>query len=174
MSPPERNMAYTSFVLLLDYLRLSYVAAAVVLYCFIVIGYRLTFHPLAGFPGPKLAASSLLYEYYYDGICWGRFWVKLQELHKQYGTATRSSTACSYPSTDTAQDRLSQSTQTSCISTTPNTIPPCLGMLIWRKTHECIDPWVSISISKAHSIGWSTRGDGPRLQDFSPRDVSSK
>ena len=86
--PLYRNMAYTPFPWLLEYLSLSYVAAAILLYYFIVVSYRLTLHPLAGFPGPKLAASSLLYEYYYDGICWGRFWVKLQELHEQYGMAT--------------------------------------------------------------------------------------
>jgi hypothetical protein len=51
-----------------------------------VIVYRVYFHPLAGFPGSKLAAASLWYEFYYDVILRGKFMWKIQEWHKQYGT----------------------------------------------------------------------------------------
>jgi hypothetical protein len=47
--------------------------------------YRLYFSPLAAYPGPKLAALSNWYEFYYDVICQGQFTFKIQELHKQYG-----------------------------------------------------------------------------------------
>src|ERR1700761_4503937 len=47
--------------------------------------YRLYFHPLAKFPGPKLAALTRWYEFYHDIIHQGCFIWKLQELHNQYG-----------------------------------------------------------------------------------------
>jgi hypothetical protein len=48
--------------------------------------YRLFFHPLAGFPGPKLAAMSHLYEGYYDIIHKGQYIFKIEKMHAQYGT----------------------------------------------------------------------------------------
>ena len=47
--------------------------------------YRLYFSPLAKFPGPKLAALTLWYEYYYDVVKRGKYTWKIAELHKQYG-----------------------------------------------------------------------------------------
>jgi hypothetical protein len=41
--------------------------------------------PLSKFPGPKLAAATLWYEFYYDVILKGRYTFKIKELHKQYG-----------------------------------------------------------------------------------------
>ena len=48
--------------------------------------YSVYFGPLAKFPGPKLAASTLLYEFYYDLICKGQYTWKIKELHQKYGT----------------------------------------------------------------------------------------
>jgi len=48
--------------------------------------YRLYLSPLAAFPGPKLAAVSNWYEFYYDVILQGSFTFHIRELHKQYGT----------------------------------------------------------------------------------------
>ena len=58
--------------------------------CFIlyVIGlyvYRIYFDPLSKIPGPKLAAASLWYEFYYDVIKEGRYTWKIWELHDKYG-----------------------------------------------------------------------------------------
>ncbi len=47
--------------------------------------HRLYFGPLAKFPGPKLAAATLWYEYYYNVVKRGRYTWKIIELHKQYG-----------------------------------------------------------------------------------------
>jgi len=47
--------------------------------------YRLLFHPLSSFPGPKLAAVTSLYQVYYDVYRGGQFLDKLKELHAIYG-----------------------------------------------------------------------------------------
>lgn len=46
---------------------------------------RLYFHPLAHIPGPRLAALTWWYEFYFDIIQQSRYVFKIQELHKQYG-----------------------------------------------------------------------------------------
>ena len=52
-----------------------------------LILYRVFFHPLSKIPGPKLAAISRLYDFYYDCILGGKFVFKIEDLHKQYGTS---------------------------------------------------------------------------------------
>ncbi|KAI1195543.1 putative cytochrome P450 [Nemania serpens] len=51
--------------------------------------YNLYFHPLAGFPGPKLAAATRLYEFYYDVIRKGKYVYKIEDMHKRYGPILR-------------------------------------------------------------------------------------
>lgn len=43
------------------------------------------FHPLARFPGPKIAAASYLYEAYYDWILLGRYTREIRDMHQKYG-----------------------------------------------------------------------------------------
>jgi hypothetical protein len=57
-----------------------------VVYWLGIFVYRVTLHPLARFPGPKLAAVTFWYEFYYD--VWPlnyRYMWKIEELHRQYG-----------------------------------------------------------------------------------------
>ncbi|KAH9993912.1 hypothetical protein F4779DRAFT_608398 [Xylariaceae sp. FL0662B] len=72
-----------------ELLSLRHIAALVFIYSATVAVYRLLFHPLARFPGPKLAAITLYYEAYYDIILNGQYtFNKIAELPKKYGRAT--------------------------------------------------------------------------------------
>ncbi|KUJ13489.1 cytochrome P450 [Mollisia scopiformis] len=53
-------------------------------YAFVLPLYRVYFSPLSRFPGPKLAAATLWYEFYYDVILNGHYTFKIAELHKEY------------------------------------------------------------------------------------------
>jgi hypothetical protein len=65
-------------------------AIGILLYCVAVVTYRLYLSPLSKFPGPKLAAATLLYEAYYDVIKGGQYTFKIKELHEQYGELVKS------------------------------------------------------------------------------------
>ncbi|KAK2030379.1 oxoglutarate/iron-dependent oxygenase [Colletotrichum zoysiae] len=59
------------------------------LYLFGLAIYRLYLHPLARFPGPKIAALTVLYEFYFDGIQRGRYTFEIQRMHEKYGPIIR-------------------------------------------------------------------------------------
>lgn len=48
--------------------------------------YRLFFSPISQFPGPRLAAATGWYEFYYDVIQGGVYPFRIVEMHKRYGT----------------------------------------------------------------------------------------
>jgi len=60
-------------------------ATSLLLYGVGLVVYRLFFHPLSKFPGPKLAAITGWYEFYYDIAKDGQFFWKIEEMHKTYG-----------------------------------------------------------------------------------------
>jgi len=47
--------------------------------------YRLYASPLAAFPGPKIAALTRVYQFYFDVVKVGRFPWELMRLHAKYG-----------------------------------------------------------------------------------------
>jgi cytochrome P450 len=51
--------------------------------------YNLNFSPLAGIPGPRLAAITRWYETYFDVFCGGQFMYEIQRLHRLYGSVVR-------------------------------------------------------------------------------------
>lgn len=53
------------------------------------IVYRLFFSPIAHIPGPKIAAASFWYQFYWDVIKQGRYVWKIKELHELYGPIVR-------------------------------------------------------------------------------------
>ena len=75
------------FMLSSAYLALGVGAFAVYLVSLAV--YRLYLSPIAKFPGPKLAALSNWYEFYYDVVRQGEFTWHIQKLHKKYGPIIR-------------------------------------------------------------------------------------
>ena len=42
-------------------------------------------HPLHHFPGPRLAAASLLYEFWYDMVLGGTYTNRIKRMHAVYG-----------------------------------------------------------------------------------------
>ncbi|KAB8071863.1 cytochrome P450 [Aspergillus leporis] len=64
---------------------------AVLLYTVVLGVYRITFHPLAKFPGPKLAAFTQWYETYYEFFKspGGQFLFHYRKLHEKYGPIIR-------------------------------------------------------------------------------------
>ncbi|KAK3329992.1 cytochrome P450 [Apodospora peruviana] len=65
------------------------VAVVVVVYLVTLAFYRLFLHPIAHFPGPKLAAVTRYYEAYYDVVKDGQYTFKIAEMHKKYGPIVR-------------------------------------------------------------------------------------
>ncbi|KAF2464255.1 cytochrome P450 [Lindgomyces ingoldianus] len=82
------------FKLLLEFLptipELAVIAvASYAAYVLLLTIYRLFLHPLAKFPGPKLAAVTSWYEAYYEIILQGQYSRKISELHAIYGPVIR-------------------------------------------------------------------------------------
>ncbi|KAF1983502.1 cytochrome P450 [Aulographum hederae CBS 113979] len=55
--------------------------------------YRLWFHPIAKFPGPKIAGLTYWYEMYYDIYLGGQYGNRIKAMHDQYGPIIRISPA---------------------------------------------------------------------------------
>ncbi|KAL4880998.1 cytochrome P450 [Aspergillus karnatakaensis] len=50
---------------------------------------RLFFSPIAHFPGPKIAAVTLWYEFYHDVVRRGQYFRVIEKMHKRYGPIVR-------------------------------------------------------------------------------------
>ncbi|KAF8455962.1 cytochrome P450 [Terfezia claveryi] len=59
------------------------------LYPICLVIYRLYFHPLARFPGPKLAAATSWHEFYWNFVKDGQATHKRKEWHEKYGPVVR-------------------------------------------------------------------------------------
>ena len=59
-----------------------------VLYLCYVTVYRLFLSPISDFPGPKLAAWTYWYEFWYDVVAEPEYTFKIGRLHKKYGTCS--------------------------------------------------------------------------------------
>ncbi len=70
------------------------VAAVFLLYVFALSVYRLYFSPIAKFPGRRLAAVTLWYEFYYQVIKGGRYVWEVEKMHQEYGKSASLSAWC--------------------------------------------------------------------------------
>lgn len=64
-----------------------YALGAAVAYLAVLAIYRVYFHPLSRFPGPKIAAATGFYETYFDIISGpgGQYMWEIQRMHEKYG-----------------------------------------------------------------------------------------
>lgn len=89
------NPRFRLRTIMLQYMPFTSVVAggllALALYKLSIIVYRLYFHPLARFPGPKLTAATYLVQVYHDLFNGegGQFPFAYQEWHDQYGPIVR-------------------------------------------------------------------------------------
>lgn len=70
-------------------------ASACFVYTIGLVVYRLWLSPLAKFPGPKLAAATLWYEFYYDALCHGKYTFEIMKMHEKYGLPHAAPLPCS-------------------------------------------------------------------------------
>lgn len=68
------------------HLILSLAFLAILLYLISGAIYRLYLCPVSSFPGPRLAALTFWYEFYYDVIRRGRYTWEIEKMHKKYGS----------------------------------------------------------------------------------------
>ncbi|KAM3081124.1 hypothetical protein ACMFMG_005080 [Clarireedia jacksonii] len=66
-----------------------YAGAALIAYTAYGAIWRLYFSPISKFPGPKLAALTMLYELYYEIVKGGQYTFRIAEMHKEYGPIVR-------------------------------------------------------------------------------------
>lgn len=59
--------------------------AALLLYCISLVVSRLYLSPIASFPGPKLAAATEWYEFYYQLVKGGQWGHAVEKMHEKYG-----------------------------------------------------------------------------------------
>ncbi|ORY07559.1 putative cytochrome P450 [Clohesyomyces aquaticus] len=62
---------------------------AFITYTITLYAYRIYFSPLSHIPGPKLAAATRWYEFYYDAILVGKYYEQIEQMHKKYGPIVR-------------------------------------------------------------------------------------
>lgn len=73
---------------------LLFLLLATPVYILSLVVYRLYLHPLAKIPGPKLAAATSWYEFYYDVVGRGVFCWEIKRMHDEYGTLLRMNQTC--------------------------------------------------------------------------------
>ncbi|KAF1962999.1 cytochrome P450 [Byssothecium circinans] len=68
---------------------LAVIALSIIAYTIYIAVRRLYFSPLSGFPGPKIAAVTYWYEFYYDFWRGGKYIFEIEKMHQRYGPIVR-------------------------------------------------------------------------------------
>ncbi|KAI9815122.1 MAG: hypothetical protein M1827_002965 [Pycnora praestabilis] len=66
-----------------------YILALPTAYAFSLAIYRVYLSPTRRFPGPRLAAATGWYEFYYDVLQSGQYFIEIERMHKVYGPIVR-------------------------------------------------------------------------------------
>lgn len=72
-------------MVLLSAANVDLVGYALIVYVILLYFYRAFLDPLSRFPGSKLAAATLWYEFYYDVVKKGRYTWEIARMHEKYG-----------------------------------------------------------------------------------------
>lgn len=72
----------------------SILALAVAIYFLGSILHHLCLSPIAGFPGPKIAAATGWYEFYYEYFVNGTYYLEIEKMHQIYGSLPRKEKSC--------------------------------------------------------------------------------
>lgn len=62
-------------------------ASGIIIYALGLVIYRLYLHPLAKFPGPRIAAVTSFYEGYFEIVKKGQYSKHISKLHDQHGVS---------------------------------------------------------------------------------------
>ncbi|PHH73159.1 hypothetical protein CDD82_5621 [Ophiocordyceps australis] len=65
------------------------IASVCLIYALCLSVFRLWMSPISHIPGPRLAAMTQFYEFYYDVVLGGQYTFKIGDLHRQYGPVIR-------------------------------------------------------------------------------------
>ncbi|KAG5982001.1 hypothetical protein E4U55_002435 [Claviceps digitariae] len=83
-------MAVRNLLSSLSWEQMTAVAGVIwLLYAIAIAVQRLYLSPIAHIPGPRLAALTQYYEFYYDIVLGGKYTFKILEMHKKYGSVVR-------------------------------------------------------------------------------------
>lgn len=83
-------MAFLETIAALSWQQTACLLAVIwVLYVVQLVITRLWLSPLAHIPGPKLAALTQYYEFYYDIVLGGQYTFKILDMHERYGPIVR-------------------------------------------------------------------------------------
>ncbi|KAJ5520363.1 hypothetical protein N7463_000816 [Penicillium fimorum] len=66
-----------------------FLLGSAVAYTLVMVIYRLHFHKLSKFPGPRLAAATGLYEIYFSAWGPGIFECEIENMHRKFGPVVR-------------------------------------------------------------------------------------
>lgn len=119
--------------------------------------FRALLHPLSNVPGPKLAAVTGWYEFYFDCVKHGQYAFHIQSLHKQYGKQICPSLRCSEHEANGSKVPLSASARGRSTSTTQPSSTSSTATTSWTKMPGSIVPLATMAPPSGPQNGSCTK-----------------